>query len=74
MVPITTRTALLSSLAGSMATLEEESEEEESEEECGFEEEEDQPQQESQGACCHLSGTLGVVCGWVEKETFNGVS
>ena len=52
----------------------EESEEEESEEEGGFEEVENQPQQASQGACCHLSGTLGVVRGWVEEETFNDIS
>ena len=44
------------------------------EEEGDFEEVEYQPQQASQGACCHLSGTLGVVHGWVEEETFNAVS
>ena len=75
--PSPPETVLSPSLAGPVATLEEVSEEEESEESeegCGFEEEEDQPQQESQRACCHLSGTLGVVRGWVEEETFNDVS
>ena len=66
--------ALSLSIAGPVATQREESEEEKSEEEGGFEEVEYQPQQASQGACCHLSGTLGVVRGWVEEETFNDVS